>query len=253
MCNLICGKGEIGKSLYEVFRHYHETYIRDIEETVPYKDIEVLHIAYPYSSKFVKNTKAYIRQYNPKLVIVHSSIPVGTTRKLGDIAVYSPVNGRHPDLVPHIKSFKKIVGGVNPYQVFEAIKFLKGAMLDTVVFSSPEAAELAKILCTRRYGVSIIEMKETATLCQKFDVPFHEVYSQWNMMYNEGYTKVGEVRFHRPNLVPMKGPTGGHCVIPNLEFVKDELSEFIKSRNEVYKGVKHDNRKKHNNLEARTK
>lgn len=234
MRSLIIGAGEIGKSLHEVFKTAHESHIRDVED-YKIEGVEVLNIAYPYSEKFIEITKGYINQYNPKLVIIHSTVPVGTTRKLGDIAVNSPVNGRHPYLANSIKVFKKIVGGTSPAKVWEAAGFLGQAGICVIFYSSPEASELGKILCTRRYGVSLMEMKETMKLCKKNNVPFHEVYSQWNEMYNIGYTALNEVRFHRPNLIPMEGEIGGHCVVPNLKFIDDELSVFLTERNESYK------------------
>lgn len=232
MRSLIIGAGEIGKSLHEVFSPYHESYLRDVED-LKLDKVEILHIAFPYSEKFVEQVAGYAKQYSPKLLVVHSTVPVGTSRKIGSVS--SPVNGRHPYLANSIKTFRKIVGGTNPFHVYEVTRFFQLCGIQCAVFSSPEASELGKLLCTRRYGLSLIEMKEAAKVCEKESVPFHEVYTMWNEIYNNGYTVLKEPRFHRPNLWPIGGEIGGHCVIPNLEYVKDDLSAFIKKKNNGYK------------------
>jgi len=239
MRSLIIGNGEIGSSLHKVFSGAHESYIRDLVN-MPLEGVEILHIAFPYSSHFEEDVAAYRKQYKPRLVVIHSTVPVGTSRKVG--AVNSPVNGRHPYLEKSVRTFKKVVGGVNPFEVFDVVRFFQACGLKTVVFSSPEASELGKLLCTRRYGLSLVEMKEAAKWCRKENVSFSEVYSIWNTIYNDGYRDLEETRFFRPNLYPIGGEIGGHCVIPNLEYVKDDLSALISKKN---KGYKNEGRSKH--------
>lgn len=235
MRSLTIGNGEIGSSLHRLFQisQNHISHIRDLDDLVV-EDVEVLNIAYPYSPTFVEDTQAYIKQYKPKVVIIHSTVPVGTTRKVGLIAVHSPVNGRHPHLQASLSTFIKFLGGNDPYQVYIAAQFLNQAGISTTVFSNSETTELAKLRCTLRYGVSIIEMKETEDLCRKYNVPFHEVYTRWNTHYNEGYTKLNEVRFIRPNLSPMPGPIGGHCVVPNCDLQPSTLASLVKKESKKY-------------------
>src|SRR3990167_1341623 len=231
---LIIGAGEIGRSLGNVLSQAYDVVYRD-RLTVAVGPFRVINICYPYSKDFVQITKGYINLYKPELCIIHSTVKPGVTRSIGDIAVHSPVNGRHPYLENSIVSFTKFIGGTKAYKVYEAVNYLNKAGITTHVFSSPEACEVAKIRCTKRFGWSVVEMKETVLAAQKYNVPFHEIYTEWNQAYNQGYAILKEPRFMRPTLYPMEGGICGHCVIPNLDLDDDFMSEVIKGRNEIYK------------------
>lgn len=237
---LIIGMGEVGKALKEILKEKYQVFQRDKGDRTfpPSKEhYRIIHICYPYSNIFIQDTLNYISLYEPEVTIVHSTIPPGTTRKLGITAIHSPIMGRHPTLAEHIRKFIKIVAGVNPYAVFEATDFLKKAGLQCFVFSSPEASELAKILETTYLGWNVLFMKEVAEICQKFNVPFHEVYTETNGIYNTGYAILQESRFMRPILYPMKGKIGGHCVVQNCNLLDTFLTRIIKSRNKDYEMI----------------
>ena len=124
---------------------------------------------------------------------------------------------------------------MDSFSTFKAVDYLNRAGIRTQVFASPETTELAKVLCTTRYGWAIMEMKETARLCEQYGVPFHEVYTEWNNNYNDSYARLGELRFLRPTLFPLPGEIGGHCVIPNCELLPgDFLTDTLKGRNRSY-------------------
>ena len=239
---LIIGSGEIGKSLKSVLSNAYQVLIRDVEENDEVNSYwyRVINICYPYSSQFVEITKEYIGKYKPELTIIHSTVPPGTTAKLGKGVVHSPVNGRHPNLEEGIRKFTKFVCANYVFDLFKAIHYLNKAGMTTQAFANATATELAKILCTTQYGVHLVVMKEIARLCNQYNVPFYEVYTDWNNAYNEGYGKLGEYRFFRPVLFPMDGPIGGHCVIPNCDLLDDWLTQTVKGRNELYKEVKDD-------------
>jgi hypothetical protein len=237
---LVIGAGEIGKSLAEVLSTFYEVHIRDTQTNqAGLLDLyDVIHIAFPHypghGELFLKNVRGYAEQYRAKLTIIHSTVPVGTTAQLGAGFVHSPVNGKHPNLVPSIRTFVKFVGGNDTVSTYKAAHFLSKAGMNCHVLSSSRATELGKLGCTRRYGLSIIEMKEFAKECDKHGVPFHEAYTQWNNEYNSGYQKMHMEQFYRPILAPMEGSIGGHCVIPNLNLLPGEVSDFIKERNDSY-------------------
>ena len=235
---LIIGAGEIGTSLGNVLSSVYEVVYDDIRfEKHPDGNFNTLNICYPYSDKFVEITKNYINKYQPKLTIIHSTVRVGTTRKLGKGVVYSPINGRHPHLELSIKTFIKFIGGISGEDTYSASEFFRVAGIKTIIFSSPEATEFAKIFCTTYYGWNLIFTKEMVKLCEENNLPFHEVYTIWNNVYNEGYMKLNESRFLRPVLLPMKGEIGGHCVIPNCDLFDSSLTKVVKQFNATYKEV----------------
>jgi len=234
MKNLIIGGGEIGKSLYEVLKYSHETYIRDVDD-IKLDGVEVLNICYPPIKDFIKVTKAYIKQYNPKVTIIHSTVAPGTTEKCGENVVHSPVHGKHPNLQGGILTFVKYVGGNNAYSVNLANRFLKQAKIKTKVVANSKTSEISKIMCTSYYGWVIIFMKEMVKICKENGVPFNEVYSDWNFLYNTGYAELGMRQFTRPVLEPMDGPIGGHCVVNNSHLMRNLITDLILKKNEEYK------------------
>ncbi|MBT4732915.1 hypothetical protein HOB87_13235 [Candidatus Woesearchaeota archaeon] len=208
----------------------HNAFIRD-KEDLELKGVEVLNICYPYSKDFVKITKKYIKQYKPKVTIIHSTVKAGTTSKCGDMVVHSPVHGKHPDLTGGIKTFTKYVGGDNTYAVYIADKFLKEAGIKTKIVANAKTSELSKVLCTSYYGWNILFMKEVAKICKKEGVPFHEVYTDWNWLYNVGYGKLDMPQFVRPVLDPIQGKIGGHCVVNNCDLLDSFITRTIKEKN----------------------
>ncbi|HNW96452.1 MAG TPA: hypothetical protein PLQ44_00120 [Candidatus Paceibacterota bacterium] len=230
--HLIIGAGEIGKALQRVLKPHGIVDIRDVkssEEEDRYYD--VLHICYPAIKKFVQVTKKYIKQYKPQLVIIHSTVAVGTTRKIAPFAVHSPVRGVHPHLEEGIGTFVKYFGGEKSK---EAAKIFSVLGILVQVFPEPETCELLKILDTTYYGWNIVFAKEAERICQKLNLKFEDVYVDPNISYNEGYRKLGKPNVVRPVLVPMAGKIGGHCVIPNCKLFPTWLTRIIKRRNEQY-------------------
>jgi hypothetical protein len=236
--SLIIGAGEVGKSLYKVLEatYKQDITIRDkrpdygiIEDSLPF-----LNICYPYSDSFIEDTKAYIKQYNPTITIIHSTVPVGTTRKCGDNCIHSPIHGKHPNLAMGINTFTKYVGGANKTAVSRVECYLGKAGIKTKMVSSPEASELSKILCTTYYGWNIVFCKEVADICKELNVPFEEVYTNWNKEYNKGYTELGMEQFVRPVLEPVEGKLGGHCVINNCGLLDSFVTKIIKGFDKGY-------------------
>lgn len=233
---LVIGAGEIGTSLGRVLADAYEVEWHDPQrEKNATGTFDVINITYPYSDKFIDITREYMARFRPKLVIIHSTISPGTTEKLGKGVVHSPVNGKHPDLANDIKTFIKFIGANDAYSGYKAIQYLHKAGIPLKLFSSSRATEVAKILCTTRYGMAILEMKETIKVCDEYGVPFHEVYSAWNREYNEGCIKLGRQGYVRPILDPIQGEIGGHCVVNNTKLLKSFCTDVINKKNIEYK------------------
>ena len=231
MINLVIGEGEIGSAIYNVLSEvYKEVYSRDIED-IALEQAEVLHICIPALDNFQEVVKDYIAQYNPELVIVHSTVPVGTCDELG--VVHSPVRGVHPHLEEGLKTFTKYFGGHNAKyasKIFEPIT-------DVKVVDKAITTELAKILSTTYYGWNIIFQKEAKRLADEHGADFDIAYTDWNNTYNEGYTKLGREEVTRPVLNHVPGPIMGHCVWENSRFLKDEsiIGKVLYEKGKKYK------------------
>lgn len=229
---LIIGNGEMGSALANVLSEVYEpVFVKDVED-LKLDKVKWMHVCYPYNKDFVKITQDYINKYKPTYTIIHSTVVVGTTRKIGENVWHSPMRGLHPDLESGIKTFTKYIGGkfnseVNNYFADAGIKF--------VHVDDPETTELGKLLDTTYYGWIIAFCKEAEKICKEYKADFSVAYTHMNQSYNEGYTKLSKPHFVRPLLVPMRGPIGGHCVIPNCHLFKSKISEILLKLNKGWK------------------
>lgn len=235
MRTLIIGKGQVGQSLFQVIKDFHETFIRDLDD-LKLKDVSILQICYPDHKDFENTTKRYIEKYNPILTIINSSVSVGTTDKCGPGVVYSPVRGRHPKLVSDMKIYQKFIFGRNPADLSIAENYFHQCGLDVSLFDDPKAGELMKLISNVHMGVEIAWRQEVQRMLEILEIePL--IYEMWEDTYSKGYIKSGDYNLIRPSMSP--GPIGGHCIIPCTEILKKQfpskILEFILESNEKSK------------------
>ena len=225
MKSLIIGNGEVGSALLEVLKPYYTVIISDKHETPLAENVEIIHVCFSYSEEFVEEVRRYQVLYNPKYTVIHSTAPVGTSKKCQ--AIHSPIIGIHPFLAESIKTFVKMLSGEKAGEVAD---YFKKAGLRVYLFDKPETTELLKPYDTLYYGLCIELHKDIKRACKKSGVPF-EAWTVYNNIYNEGYAKLGYPEYVRPNLSPQMQRIGGHCILPNLEFLKSKFAKFIKKLN----------------------
>lgn len=217
MKHLVIGLGQIGTAIKNVLRCDG----CDIEGTTG--DYDVIHICYPYFNGFEKSVKDNQEKYGASYVVIHSTVPVGTSRKCG--AVHSPVRGRHPNLTGGVETFVKFFGG-------EDARIVAGAFVDKgiriALTDKPENTEAMKLWDTTQYGWNIVLEKIIHKYCKDNGLDFDIVYTRANQTYNEGYAKLGNPEYCKYVLKHMEGRCGGHCVIQNLPLLGGEVAEFIK-------------------------
>lgn len=219
MNGLIIGNGEIGSSLFDVLKPHYPTKITG--KTYEPTEAEIIHICFPYSEEFESEVKRYQELFKPKYTIIHSTVPVGTSRKLN--AINSPVIGIHPRLEKSIRTFVKFIGGKEASEVAD---YFRRADLRVYITDKQESTELMKIMDTTYYGLCVEYTKEVKQMCDRNKVPF-ELWTLWVNNYNEGNKKMGQEQFVRPNLVPMMKKIGGHCVLPNAGLLKSRFAKFL--------------------------
>lgn len=205
----VIGNGEIGKGISEVLG----CPAFDVEG--PDKEYDVIHICYPFSDDFEALTEDYEVRCNAELVVVHSTVPVGTCDK--NEWVHSPVRGRHPHLAESIRKFTKFFGGKHAKTAAELFP------CPAVVTDKAKNTEAMKLWDTTIYGLNILIEKEIHKYCEENGVDFDIVYTQANQTYNEGYELLGEPQFKKYILKHMEGEIGGHCVLPNFELLNNKF------------------------------
>jgi len=213
MQNLIIGIGEVGTALGNIFTdadlqaHHYNSY-----------DCEILHIAFPYSNEFENEVKRYQKLHNPKHTIIHSTVPVGTSRKLN--AIHSPIRGIHPNLEQGIRTFVKFIGGE---QASEVADLFRKSGIRVMLFDRQETTEALKLFDTEYFRTCVEFTHRVKRYCNKHNLNFAEVYTLPNITYNEGYGTLGYKEYYRPVLEPIMKEIGGHCLVPNSKLIK--LSE----------------------------
>ena len=208
----VIGLGEVGRAVRECLRG----------------DNTALHVCFPWSEDFVERVR-YMSSAWSGLVIIHSTVPVGTTEQIPN-AVHAPIRGRHPGLVDGIRNFTMYVGGD---RARDAVPILRAmGILEIVITPDSNSIEALKLWDTTYYGWNIVFQKAVKRYCDKLNLDYSLVYEHANGTYNEYHRGS---RFERPCLVDMFGPIGGHCVIPNCKLLDDDIARYILEFNETIK------------------
>jgi len=237
---LIIGLGEVGKPLYKILsENFTNVYGYDSDRSktihelkaIP-KPIEIMHIAYPYTGgEFIDSTINYIRSFNPRLVIIHSSIPPRTTRliqsKTNSIIAYSPVRGKHPNLKEHLRFWTKWISAVNQAGIELAKRHLEKAGFKVKVAKDPESLELAKLWETIYRAAMIACWQEVHRISKDLGADIKVIAE----FIQEVHEVLGDRPLYYPDVI------GGHCLIPNTrilaEIVDSDLLSFILKSNEL--------------------
>lgn len=237
---LVVGLGEVGRPLYDIAVDSGccEVYGYDIdasktvnrlEEIV--SPIDYLHIAIPYSNRFVEVVKSYIDMFSPRIVFIHSTVAPGTSRKIYNLAkkpvAYTPVRGKHPNLKKHLLFWPKWVAALPHECVDEAASHLEDLGLKVRRYDGPpESLELAKLWETVYRAIMIASWQE-----------LHRIARQYNadlLAIADFVGEVHQVLHDRPVYYPAY--IGGHCLIPNtrilFEVTGSPLFKFVLESNE---------------------
>lgn len=218
--NVVLGAGQVGRAVAEVLG---DAELRDIGD--PVTPADVIHVCFPYSDQFEAAVLDYQVRYQPSLTIIHSTVPVGTSRRLG--AVHSPVTGRHPDLATSVLTFVKFFGGE---QAADAAAIFEARGVRTEVVPDPETTEAGKLWATLQHGWLVALEKEAHRFAGAHGADPDIAYRRFNEVYNEGYARLGEP-WHLPILRHMPGPIGGHCVIPNARLTPTRIARVLEQLN----------------------
>lgn len=225
MKSLVVGCGQIGSAIVDILQCDGYDSVKGIE--APRKKYDVLHICFGYSKTFEKDVREYQSKFGSRLVIIHSTVPIGTSKRLG--AVHSPCRGIHPDLREGILTFTKWFGGE---KALEAVDVFKEYIPNWRTTFNSDNTEAMKIWDTTQYGLNIYLEKMIHAHCEENNLDFNIVYKEANREYNEGYEKLFHPEYKKYILKHVDGPIGGHCVIPNLAFLDNPVAEIIKEYND---------------------
>lgn len=213
MKQIVIGLGEVGSAIKKILGCDGYDYMDAPPETRG--EYDVVHICFPYSGEgFLALVEAYKKLYKAKLVIVHSTVPIGTCDLLD--AVHSPVRGIHPHLEEGIRTFPKFFGG---RQATVAAGIFREKGIQTITTLEARETEALKLWDTTIYGWNILLQKAIKAHCDENGLDFDFVYKLANKTYNQGYAALGHPEFSKYILKDFPGPIGGHCVRENWELL----------------------------------
>jgi len=236
---LMMGVGEVGKAIKQVEDEAKSTtYVLELDRSPPLNDYDVMHVCIPFSQSFKNDVSMAVTKYSPKLVIINSTTPPGTTDEIKNNIrdsnlnipiVHSFVRGIHPDLYEGIKTFVKYVGGEKD-DCDLASAHWASLKVESRRIGSAEESEVAKICSTMYYLHNILYAKEIERLCEKNNWDFSNVYTEPNLTYNDGYIELYKPEFVRPVLhAPDDDGVGGHCLIENTVMLSEmEITDHMK-------------------------
>tara|TARA_B110000014_G_C20125186_1_gene598714 strand:+ start:69 stop:851 length:783 start_codon:yes stop_codon:yes gene_type:complete len=241
--NVVAGLGEIGEPIRKLFSKNLTTVGYDINpsmmdmkkfEKFENMDTLFLHICIPFSKSFSKQTKKLIKIFNPKIIVIHSTISPNTTSTLQSQlkipVIYSATRGVHKRMLTDLKRYTKFfaINSDAPKKEFavkEFRKLMKSCGVKTKQMSKPETLELGKILCDTSYLGWLINYAQLSNIIAK----------QYNVNYDEMWNfsdEIHQLLGNRPKMYP--GFIGGHCVIPNLDLLHNQTLDLIKKINSNY-------------------
>ncbi|MBN1244509.1 GDP-mannose dehydrogenase [Candidatus Bathyarchaeota archaeon] len=237
---LIVGLGEIGHALFALLKENNSfaVYGLDLDKTkmraarqdqskLPQK-IDTMHICLPCKDQdnFVATVASYAKQFKPKLLIINSTVPPGTTKKAQQsckcLVAHSPARGVHesPEHMKwEMKRWTKYVGGANAEAAETTCKHFEKMGLKVKTLKSCAETELAKLFETTYRAWMIACFQEMHRISRHFDGDFDEAV--------DFLEDTHRLRLDRPIMFP--GFIGGHCLIPNTELLLNVYdSEFLR-------------------------
>jgi UDP-N-acetyl-D-mannosaminuronate dehydrogenase len=213
---IVVGLGEVGKPLLNILQARHQTFGVDINQAASVSRCDVMHICFPFESgKFVAQVVEYIRQYQPALTVINSTVAPGTTRSIafesGTAVVHSPVRGKHARMQEEMLHYTKFVGALDVRSGQRAVEHFEEVGMKAKLLSSPEASEIAKLTETTYFGLLIAWAQEVERYCMKLGANYDEVASFYD-----------EIKFFPP-VKYFPGVIGGHCVMPNIAVLRQQF------------------------------
>src|SRR5438094_7116438 len=180
--SVVVGLGEVGRPLLEVLKRAHRVEGVDLAARGISESVEFLHVCYPVEiDDFVGVTARYVERYRPQVVVIHSTVPVGTTRAVARAvavpAVHSPVRGKHARMVEELTHYVKFIGA-EQRSVAERVKaHFEAAGMKAKLLASAEATELAKLTETTYFGLLIAFAQDVNRMARSAGVSYDDVNS----------------------------------------------------------------------------
>lgn len=196
-------------------------------------DVLQICIPVPNKNKFIEIAKTYIQKYSPKLTIVNSTVPIGTTIELykqsGGLIAHSPCRGVHKNKEYMKKEFSrwtKYVGGATVEAGRAAQEHFAQAGLKTKQLDNCTDTEFAKLFETNYRTWMITFFQKMNRLARKYNAMNPDLKIDFDEIV-DFIEDTHQTRHDRPVMFP--DVIGGHCLLPNSKLMFEEFEpEMLK-------------------------
>lgn len=193
----VVGVGQVGSALWHILSKTYHVFPLDpgLGYVGPAHPLDHLHVCIPFSDTFVDDVMVWIAQYEPVLVIIHSTVMPGTTRiiyeavrshQLSCQVVVAPTVGEHPHLGEQLLTYLKVLGGMPNGAADMAAVALMSAGFRVAAFETPEEVEWGHLLGLAREGLDVAWTQAVQRLCQRESLNVKHTLYGWTEMENEG-------------------------------------------------------------------
>ena len=239
--DVVIGLGEIGLPIYKIISKHFPVEGIDIDPILNKEkpllknhDVVFVHFCIPFSKNFFNIIKKYEKKIQPEAIVIHSTISPKTTEKLQKMikspVIYSATRGVHKRMISDLKRYTKFYSVYNSATKSKYVskmyeQRMKKCGIKTKKLSNPLKLELAKIVVDTSYYAWLINYAQISKIISdKYAVDYDEMWSFSDEIHK--FLK------NRPKMFP--GFIGGHCVIPNLELIDNELLNQIDKINKNF-------------------
>jgi UDP-N-acetyl-D-mannosaminuronate dehydrogenase len=200
-------------------------------------------VCFPHSAFFNMEVMGYIEKYSPDVVIIFSTVPVGTTKFLAACSssfdrkksrrikefAHFPVEGKHPDIANDVANYKNVLGPAG--KADKIIDIISLLFYPCTILENSDQSEFLKLRSLAYYAINIEFARASAAWAKEVGIDY-EMLKVYDMEYNEFNVEMNRPHFTRYVLDPPVGPIGGHCVLAGVRhllkaFPDDKILDLI--------------------------
>ena len=179
------------------------------------------HVNLSMIKRVIDSLSEYIKPTD--LLILRSTVMVGTTRKIAESlkekvgfspkVAFCPERTIEGSAMEEIRELPQVIGGIDKESARLAREIFSNLTKTVVVLSSPEAAEMVKLVDNVSRDTTFALSNEIALACDHLSLSAHEILTAGSRGYSR--TKL-----------PMPGPVGGPCLEKDTYIYAQSMSRF---------------------------
>lgn len=186
-----------------------------------------------------------LQNIKEKLIVLKSTLPLGTTRKIikfiekktklecgkDFFMVFSPERVLGNKAISEMQSLPKIIGGIDSESTKKAVKIYSTIGGKIIVVDRPEVAELLKLIDNSYRQTMFAFSNDVALVAEKFGLDVYDVIEVANDSYQ------------RNNIPEPSSGVSGYCLTKDPLFLEDSFKDLAKERgfSSVWKNARKSN------------